>query len=90
MIESITSKTTPGPWRIGAYESGRMAVDGANGEEVTGWIAPEDAILIASAPDMLTFIKEVAKTDSEMSAKAIEIIKRATAQVNEKSLEEQI
>jgi pyruvate kinase len=29
-----------------------MAVDGANGEEVTGYIDPEDAYLIAAAPDM--------------------------------------
>ena len=45
-------KFTPGPWKIGAYESGRMAVDGANDEEVTGWIDPEDACLIAAAPEL--------------------------------------
>ncbi|MFN8996242.1 MAG: hypothetical protein ACK5X3_21605 [Pseudomonadota bacterium] len=46
-------KHTPGPWKIGAYESGQMAVDGANGEEVTGFISPEDACLIAAAPELL-------------------------------------
>ena len=46
------TKFTPGPWKIGAYESGRMAVDGANGEEVTGYIDIEDAHLISAAPDM--------------------------------------
>ena len=44
---------TPGTWKIGAYESGRVAVDGANDEEVTGFINPEDARLIAAAPDLL-------------------------------------
>ena len=46
------TKFTPGPWKIGAYESGRMAVDGANGKEVTGYIDIEDAHLISAAPDM--------------------------------------
>jgi hypothetical protein len=46
-------KHTPGPWKIGAYESGQMAVDGANGEEVTGFVDPEDARLIAAAPELL-------------------------------------
>lgn len=34
-------------------ESGRYAVDGANGEEVTGWVDPNDAMLIMAAPDLL-------------------------------------
>jgi len=39
------TKHTPGPWTIGALESGQAAVDGANGEEVTGFISPADAAL---------------------------------------------
>ena len=34
---------TPEPWRIGAMESGLVAIDGADGSEVTGFINPEDA-----------------------------------------------
>ena len=44
---------TPTPWRIGAIESGMVAIDGANGEEVTGFVSPEDGRLIAAAPDLL-------------------------------------
>lgn len=44
---------TPGPWNIGAMESGMACVDGPNGEEVTGWIKSSDATLIAAAPDLL-------------------------------------
>jgi hypothetical protein len=53
------TKFTPGPWKIGAYESGRMAVDGANDEEVTGYIDPEDAYLIAAAPDLYEALETV-------------------------------
>jgi hypothetical protein len=53
------SKYTPGPWKIGAHESGKMAVDGANGEEVTGFIDPADAILIAAATDLLKAAQDV-------------------------------
>jgi hypothetical protein len=52
-------KHTPGPWKIGAYESGQMAVDGANGEEVTGFISPEDACLIAAAPELLEALRGI-------------------------------
>ena len=44
---------TPTPWRIGAIESGMVAIDGANGEEVTGFVFPEDGRLIAAAPELL-------------------------------------
>jgi hypothetical protein len=53
----MSAEYTPGPWKIGAYESGKMAVDGANGEELTGFIEPADAILIAAAPDLLEAAK---------------------------------
>jgi hypothetical protein len=36
-----------------------MAVDGANGEEVTGFIDPADAILIAAVPDLLKAAQDV-------------------------------
>jgi len=55
------TKFTQGPWKIGAYESGQMAVDGANGEEVTGYIDPEDAHLIAAAPDMYAELEAAMK-----------------------------
>ena len=51
------SDFTPGPWRIGAIESGMVAIDGANGEEVTGFVFPEDGRLIAAAPDLLEALK---------------------------------
>ena len=36
------SKHTPGPWVIGALESGQAAIDGVGGD-VTGWISIDDA-----------------------------------------------
>jgi hypothetical protein len=56
------SKHTPGPWTIGGLESGQAAVDGANGEDVTGFISPADAALIAAAPDMLAALEAFAHT----------------------------
>ena len=50
---------TPTPWRIGAIESGMVAIDGANGEEVTGFVSPEDGRLIAAAPDLLEALKDM-------------------------------
>ena len=44
---------TPGPWRIISIEGGMVAIDGANGEEVTGFVSPEDGRLIAAAPELL-------------------------------------
>lgn len=55
------NKFTPGPWRIGAMESGRYAVDGANGEEVTGFIDKGDARLIAAAPLMYDALRAIAE-----------------------------
>ena len=53
------SDFTPTPWRIGAIESGMVAIDGANGEEVTGFVSPEDGRLIAAAPDLLAALQDV-------------------------------
>ena len=53
------SKHTPGPWRIAALESGMVAIDGVNGEEVTGFVFPEDGRLIAAAPDLLAALQDV-------------------------------
>ena len=56
---------TPTPWRIGAIESGMVAIDGANGEEVTGFVSPEDGRLIAAAPDLLEALIELADCGAE-------------------------
>ena len=53
----MTTKHKKGPWRIGAVESGRVAIDSADGQEVTGFIDPEDAPLILSAPDLLEALR---------------------------------
>ncbi len=53
------SKHTPGPWKIGALESGQAAVDGADGSEVTGFISIPDAHLIAAAPDLLAVLVDL-------------------------------
>jgi hypothetical protein len=55
----MSTHHTPGPWKIGAYESGQVAVDRANGTEVTGFIDPADAQLIAAAPDLLDALRQV-------------------------------
>jgi hypothetical protein len=51
---------SPGPWRIGALESGQAAVDSASGAEVTGWVSIPDARLISAAPDMLSALEAIA------------------------------
>ncbi len=56
----MTTKHKKGPWRIGAVESGRVAIDSADGQEVTGFIDPEDAPLILSAPDLLEALQRIA------------------------------
>ena len=56
---------TPTPWRIGAIESGMVAIDGANGEEVTGFVFREDGRLIAAAPDLLEALIELADCGAE-------------------------
>jgi hypothetical protein len=53
------TKHTPGPWKIGALESGQAAVDGADGSEVTGFISIPDAHLIAAAPELLALCEEL-------------------------------
>jgi hypothetical protein len=78
-----TTKHTPGPWRIGALESGQAAVDSASGAEVTGWVSIPDARLIAAAPDMLEALEELCLTFEAIvggeliTAKARAAIKKA-------------
>ena len=73
---------TPTPWRIGAIESGMVAIDGANGEEVTGFVFPEDGRLIAAAPDLLEFVAEWLSSQGNdknyMTEKARAAIAKAT------------
>lgn len=78
------SYLTPTPWRIGAIESGMVAIDGANGEEVTGFVSPEDGRLIAAAPDLFEFIAEWLSSQGNdknyMTEKARAAIARATGE----------
>ena len=81
------SDFTPGPWRIGAIESGMVAIDGANGEEVTGFVSPEDGRLIAAAPDLLAALKDMTGLvqlmcpfDGPQQRKARTAIARATGE----------
>lgn len=54
------AKHTPGPWVIGAIESGQFAVDGADGQDVTGWLNSEaDARLISAAPELLDVLWKI-------------------------------
>ena len=78
---------TPTPWRIGAIESGMVAIDGANGEEVTGFVSPEDGPLIAAAPDLLEALKNMTDLvqlmcpfDGPQQRKARTAIARATGE----------
>jgi hypothetical protein len=81
----MLSKITPWPWKIGVYRGGRMAVDGANGEEVTGWIASEDSCLIAVAPEMLDLLKKIASTDNQWAVRARELIEKTTLHIDEQN-----
>lgn len=67
---------TPGPWCIGAEESGQAAVDGPNGQEVTGFVLPTDAVLIADAPALLDEIERL-RVDLDEAAQTLEAIERA-------------
>jgi hypothetical protein len=60
------SKHTPGPWKIGALESGQAAVDGADGSEVTGFVSIPDAQLIAAAPDLLSACERLVRCVKHM------------------------
>ena len=73
------SKHTPGPWRIAALESGMVAIDGANGEEVTGFVFPEDGRLIAAAPDLLEALKRCKFDSLNMTLEDREFCRAAIA-----------
>ena len=73
------SDFTPGPWRIGAIESGMVAIDGANGEEVTGFVSPEDGHLIAAAPDLLDALKRCKFDSLNMTLEDREFCRAAIA-----------
>ena len=70
---------TPTPWRIGAIESGMVAIDGANGEEVTGFVSPEDGRLIAAAPDLLEALKRCKFDSLNMTLEDREFCRAAIA-----------
>ena len=73
------SDFTPGPWLIGAIESGMVAIDGANGEEVTGFVSPEDGRLIAAAPDLLEALKRCKFDSLNMTLEDLEFCRAAIA-----------
>ena len=73
------SDFTPTPWRIGAIESGMVAIDGANGEEVTGFVFPEDGRLIAAAPDLLEALKRCKFDSLNMTLEDREFCRAAIA-----------
>ena len=73
------SDFTPVPWRIGAIESGMVAIDGANGEEVTGFVSPEDGRLIAAAPDLLEALKRCKFDSLNMTLEDREFCRAAIA-----------
>ena len=81
------SDFTPGPWRIGAIESGMVAIDGANGEEVTGFVFPEDGRLIAAAPDLLEALQGL--LNALPSATTHPAIKSASAAIAKATGEQQ-
>ena len=70
---------TPTPWRLGAIESGMVAIDGANGEEVTGFVSPEDGRLIAAAPDLLEALKRCKFDSLNMTLEDLEFCRAAIA-----------
>jgi hypothetical protein len=53
------SKHKPFPWRIGAMQNGKVAIDSADGQAVTDWIDPEDAQVILSAQDLLEALESL-------------------------------
>jgi hypothetical protein len=53
------SKHKPFPWRIGAMQNGKVAIDSADGQAVTDWIDPEDAQVILSAQDLLEALENI-------------------------------
>jgi len=81
------SNHTPGPWKIGAWESGMLAVDGANDEQVTGFIEPADALLIAAAPELLDALKGMLCWPNTPSPEAVRkaqaALSKATGEFNE-------
>ena len=76
---------TPTPWRIGAIESGMVAIDGANGEEITGFVSPEDGRLIAAAPDLLAALKRCKFDSLNMTLDDLEFCRAAIARATGES-----
>lgn len=66
-------KHTPEPWRIGAMESGQVAIDAANGSEVTGWLDSDDARRIVAC------VNACAGLDTDALEKLPDISKVAAA-----------
>lgn len=56
------------PWKIGAIESGRVAIDSDDDQEVTGWIDPEDAYLILNQQQEIESMRQqLASRDAEVA-----------------------
>lgn len=55
-IRKRLSEATPGPWRVAWVDGGRMALNGADGSKITGWLDPKDGPLILNAPADLEYL----------------------------------
>ncbi|MBK59391.1 MAG: hypothetical protein CML01_11380 [Pseudomonas sp.] len=75
------------PWKIGAMESGRVAIDDAQDRQVTGWLEPEDAERILKAvnahDDLLAALKGMlqAYDDGVQSDWALPYVRAAHAAI---------
>lgn len=55
-IRKRLSDATPGPWTAAWVSGGRMALNGADGSKITGWLDPKNGPLIANAHADLSYL----------------------------------
>ena len=83
------------PWKIGAVESGRVAIDSDDGKEVTGWLDPEDAYLILNQQQRIEELEsKLASRDAEVvsltNQRDYEYVRAENAEQERDQLREQI
>jgi hypothetical protein len=59
------------PWKIGAMESGQVAIDSADDQEVTGWIDPEDAELILGQQQRIAELEQQCRDQYSLEIDAL-------------------